>query len=134
VHKRLPLVRDVPQYMDELLKQVIIRPAMNERRVAVRLYGVRFAEVGRVRFSNGVELVGTADHPIFTPSGLIRLSDLKIGDFVNSAVSVVSTWEAVGRDTVYNLQVADTPEYFANGILVVTSWRAGQINSKHGTI
>jgi Hint domain len=101
---------------------------------AVRLYGVRFAEVGRVRFSNGVELVGTADHPIFTPSGLIRLSDLKIGDFVNSAVSVVSTWEAVGRDTVYNLQVADTPEYFANGILVVTSWRAGQINSKHGTI
>lgn len=39
-------------------------------------------------------------------------------DLDTFAVSVVSTWEPVGERTVYNIQVEDQPEYFANGILV----------------
>lgn len=45
-----------------------------------------------------------------------------------SAASVVSTWAPVGQAKVFNLQVEDAPEYFANGVLVhncdeLASWR-----------
>lgn len=44
------------------------------------------------------------------------------------AVNVASTWERVGLAKVFNIQVEDTPEYFANGILVhncdeIAAWR-----------
>lgn len=34
------------------------------------------------------------------------------------AVSVVSTWEPVGLAPVFNIEVEDQPEYYANGVLV----------------
>lgn len=41
---------------------------------------------------------------------------------VFTAPSVASTWRDVGVRRVYNLQVAETHEYFANGILVHNCW------------
>lgn len=38
------------------------------------------------------------------------------------AVSVASIWEPDGKDMVYNLTVANQPEYFVNGILVHNCW------------
>jgi phage terminase large subunit-like protein len=46
-------------------------------------------------------------------AGLRSLAGLE-----TTAISVVSTWEHVGPAIVYNLEVEDTHEYFANGVLV----------------
>ena len=42
----------------------------------------RPAAVGLVRFSTGAELLGTADHPVFTTRGWTRLDQLREGDTV----------------------------------------------------
>lgn len=89
----------------------------------VRSVGSRVAEVGTVCFSNGSSLTGTEDHPVLSCDAWHPLGSLSIGSrifFGGSArtVSVVSTWARVGDRTVYNLSVEDSPEYFANGILV----------------
>jgi hypothetical protein len=42
----------------------------------------RTSVVGRVRFSNGVELVGSPEHPIFTSHGVITMMSLHHGDIV----------------------------------------------------
>ena len=95
----------------------------------------RLAEVGRVSFSSGAELIGTAEHPVLTAHGWTSLRELTIGSWVVSIVadiaapssdrelgtsvaSVVSTWEVRDTARVYNLTVEGEHEYFANGILV----------------
>lgn len=47
---------------------------------------------------------------------IVESSSLPAG--VSSVVSVVSTWEAAGSATVYNLTVGDLPEYIASGVVV----------------
>lgn len=42
----------------------------------------RHAAVGLVRFSTGAELLGTADHPVYTTRGWTRLDQLREGDTV----------------------------------------------------
>lgn len=42
----------------------------------------RLAQVGRVGFSTGAELIGTTDHPVYTSSGWTDLSRLQSGDEV----------------------------------------------------
>ncbi len=42
----------------------------------------READVGRIEFSNGAELVGTPEHPVYTYRGWIRLDQLIVGDRV----------------------------------------------------
>jgi len=105
----------------------------------------RSANVGRVIFSNGKELIGTADHPVYTPHGWTRLGQLQRGDAAcainvssgvessgtaitagvasgvgleTSVASVVSTWQPMGEQDVFCLKVEGEPEYFANSILV----------------
>jgi predicted phage terminase large subunit-like protein len=48
----------------------------------------RQASVGRVLFANGAELVGTADHPVYTNVGWTRLDQLNVGE----AVCALSAW------------------------------------------
>lgn len=95
--------------------------------------------VGKVTFSNGSELVGTYDHPIYTEHGWVKLGELTKGLEVcaernsspaleTTVVNVVSTWQPKGEQDVYCLKVKDTPEYFANSILVhncdeLCAWR-----------
>ena len=48
-----------------------------------------------------------------------------------SAASVVSTWQPLGRQSVYCLKVEGEPEYFANGVLVhncdeIAAWQNGE--------
>lgn len=43
---------------------------------------MRRASVGRVAFSNGRYLVGTADHPFLTPHGWTKMANLKEGDLL----------------------------------------------------
>jgi phage terminase large subunit-like protein len=107
----------------------------------------RPAVVGLVKFSNGAELLGTREHPVYTPHGWTRMDHLRGGEKVcanraerNSAdsgrpsvcavvpnsprakvsfaVSVASTWRPMGQQKVFCLKVDGDPEYFANGILV----------------
>jgi phage terminase large subunit-like protein len=60
-------------------------------------------------------------HPINAEK---RIEPVKTAEQLSSpgpasfAASVVSTWEPAGTQIVYNLSVEETPEYFANGILV----------------
>ena len=92
----------------------------------------RNADVGETSFSNGANLIGTADHPLQTPHGWTKMGHLQKGDAVCAinaasrfspigelyAVSVASTWRPMGEMSVYCLTVEDQPEYIANGILV----------------
>ena len=52
---------------------------------------VRVAEVGRVRFSDGSELVGTGEHPVLTSYGWMTLRELSIGDFVQTNTSALTS-------------------------------------------
>jgi phage terminase large subunit-like protein len=85
----------------------------------------RSATVGRVEFDNGRELIGTADHPVFTSGDWLQMGRLSVGNTVCAirgsatiAVSVASTWQRVAERDVYCLAVEGEHEYFANGILV----------------
>ena len=83
--------------------------------------GSRLQPVGRVTFSNGAELVGTAEHPVWvTGYGWQRLDNLLAGDKVEGSApaSVLTPFEARGDQEVFNLRVKDSREYYANGILV----------------
>ena len=95
----------------------------------------REQDVGEVAFSTGAKLVGTTDHPVYTPQGWVDLGCLSVESVVCAtracaagcasdhapetfAASVVSTWRPMGQQRVYCLRVEGEPEYFANGILV----------------
>lgn len=93
----------------------------------------RNADVGVLALSHGRDLVGTADHPVYTLKyGWMRMDQLQQGwalcavgakngaapELGISAVSVASTWRHTGRQPVYCLKVEGEPEYFANGVLV----------------
>lgn len=67
----------------------------------------RAAEVGEVVFSNGAKLVGTADHPVYTDLGWMRLDQLKEDDQV-CALSVLSGVENGGIDTATAIMSAPT--------------------------
>lgn len=83
-----------------------------------------------VIFSNGKELVGTGNHPVYANNQWIRIDALRYGDSIlpkenihltKSIVPenvVVLHVEKINSQRVYNLSVADQHEYFANGILV----------------
>lgn len=79
--------------------------------------------VGRVVFSNGDQLDGTATHPVFLADGSkVSLSLLSAGDAVatdsSGVVTVARPWMATHLTDVYNLSVNEHHEYYANGILV----------------
>lgn len=84
----------------------------------------RLKKVFKVRFSNGAEITGTGAHPVLTGRGWMRISALRYNDTAYptetknvARVFVLSVCEQ-GQADVYNLTVADEPEFFANGILV----------------
>jgi phage terminase large subunit-like protein len=90
------------------------------------------SEVGVLRTSIG-ELIGTGNHPVWTENrgwvpmdaltqgdGLVACQSLRLSSTGAPLVvaSVVSNWQSVGRQPVYNLTVEEEPEFFANGVLV----------------
>jgi len=82
------------------------------------------AKVYKVTFSNGSALTGTANHPIYVKGkGFMRIDILQYGDPLSAVTNGVSAVHVVdispaGIDSVYNLTVDKTPEYYANGVLV----------------
>lgn len=82
------------------------------------------ASVVSIRFSDGVELTGTANHPIICKdNSIVKLQDLSDCDnlvwldFVRDRVLEGKTIQE-NLTRVYNLSVEGENEYFANGILV----------------
>ena len=84
------------------------------------------ADVRTVEFSDGRTLTGTGEHPVWLErvDDFVPLGKLTTGDEVAIAPSLrpapvnVARSFASGVAPVYNLTVADEPEFFANGILV----------------
>ena len=81
-----------------------------------------------VRFTDGREIKATANHPFLTADGdWVRVDNLKAGDMIRSldliqiAVSeaTISEIAYLGRQDVYNLEVAGTHCFAVNGGLVV---------------
>lgn len=68
-------------------------------------------------------LVGTYDHPVWMVGrGWVRLDAIQVGDMLSSRpgkdpIRVIGT-QPFGRADVYNLLIEDTPEFFANDVLV----------------
>jgi len=89
-------------------------------------------DVMTVKFSNGKELTGTPEHPIWVEgNGWNRMDALRYGYILSDTdtntpnkkharihVENVSAPELLEKRSVYNLTVADAHEYYANGILV----------------
>jgi phage terminase large subunit-like protein len=91
------------------------------------------AQLTTVSFSNGAEIQGTHDHPVWTENrGWVALSSLAITDqlvdhqwrpvFPQSPVCIESPPHPV---PVYDLEVEEVHEFFANGILVHNSTKDG---------
>lgn len=75
--------------------------------------------------SSGAHLTGTGNHPVWVEGrGFTPLRELTAGDILTSCrptgapVTVSRRPQPSGFAPVYNLSVGDTPEYFANGLLV----------------
>jgi predicted phage terminase large subunit-like protein len=100
-------------------------------------------EVHRLLLSNGVELVGTPDHPIFTNCGWKPLCEVTPDDIMLSydewgptnTVQLRAVTRSVNtglKQRVYNLTVDGSHDYFANGVLVhncdeMASWENVQM-------
>src|SRR6266568_486916 len=85
--------------------------------------------VSLLQLSTGRSIMGTASHPIwvqgkgFSPLGTLRPGDILI-DEQSSEVSCVSVAKLHNKMAVFNLEVEDCHEYFANGILTHNcAWR-----------
>lgn len=68
----------------------------------VRWTSTRVQKVGKVCFTNGAFLIGTADHPVYTNNGWTKLSDLKEG----AEVCAINAWngaENVGTGTTIGI-------------------------------
>ena len=82
------------------------------------------AEVMTVTFANRGYLTGTPDHPVWDGENFVRLDALRFGSSPDHMVDIagdrlrVVGMELAGRSDVYNLTVAEKPEFYANGILV----------------
>lgn len=88
----------------------------------------RDAPLVSVEFSNGARLTGTSGHFVFVQGkGFIRLDHLAIRDSVESddlyRVLVIKNVIMAQTADVYDLSIADQPEYYASGILVHNSAR-----------
>ncbi len=102
------------------------------RKVIAAKQTKRRAEIWRLTTTSGVVLEGTGDHPVWTQDGWVRLRELTDGSpalltFARTPIRVASVIRTGREACVFNLAVADDPEYFANGILVhnclVYLWR-----------
>lgn len=87
------------------------------------------AQVIRATFTNGAALVGTPQHPVYELGvGFVPMQALRAGEVVvtsrgaNVRVASLAAHEPDGQplreQAVYNLEVADAHEYFAQDILV----------------
>ncbi len=91
-----------------------------------------YTPVFTVEFDNGRSLTATAGHPVFVHgAGWTPVERLVAGtrvaciDREPSGPTVVCSVTPAGRTAVYNLQVEDVPEFFANGVLVHNCDAAG---------
>jgi phage terminase large subunit-like protein len=79
------------------------------------------ALVYRLRTSDGRELIGTGNHPVFVDrEGFLPLKSLMDGNILEAnakACSVLDVEILPDRQPVFNFEVEDNHEYFANGIL-----------------
>jgi hypothetical protein len=80
-------------------------------------------ELLAVELSSGEVLRGTGEHRVWCQGrGWTRIDALRPGDAAMAATAAVAVRvaqvTAAGRGEVWNLEVADQPEYFAAGILV----------------
>jgi hypothetical protein len=95
----------------------------------------RKSKVIEVEFTNGRKLKATKDHRIYTKNrGFIPLNEIRYSDIIEVEENYkrdvikqqklaqknvwVSSFGKQEEKIVYNLSVAEQPEYFANGILV----------------
>ena len=80
--------------------------------------------VYEVKTNAGNAIVGTENHKVWTGRGFLRIDELRVGEVVLSndkgfAFTKISSIKKYGfSDKVYDLEVADCHEFFANGILV----------------
>jgi len=78
----------------------------------------------RVRLRNGMELRCSDDHPLLTPGGWVEAGLLRAGDLVvvlagpHGDLEHVVLVEQTGRERTYDLTVANTHTFLANGIVV----------------
>lgn len=88
-------------------------------------------DVMTAHFSDGSTLTGTPNHPIWIRGrGFVRLDTTRYGDIIETwktsesftktsrPVFVLRVDLELKKHPVYNLSVSETPEYYANGILV----------------
>lgn len=129
-----------PIPIEHVMVGSMVHGRTGETHPVVAAFSSGFFPTWRLILSDDSSLVGTCDHPIWTSRGWVPLENLVPGDRVEPAISVdgeVVTVASVGRtglvECVYNLTVAEVPEFFANGILVHNCSDAGLYAYRHLT-
>jgi len=78
------------------------------------------ARVVKATFSDGTEIVCTPEHKFHTDKGWLSLDTIRYGDIITSQENVLLLVELQGAtsEDVYDLEVEDAHEFYANGLLV----------------
>ena len=95
--------------------------AENIERVVTRVYKRMADDTRLLRFSNGVELYTTDNHPIMClKGGFVAAADLKLGTVVRTTYGTTVLTASIPQEPyeVYNLTIERDNSYIANGIKV----------------
>jgi len=104
------------------------------------------AAVTTVEFDGCGPLTGTAEHPVFVHHvGWVPLGQLAVGARVacidrdpSVPTTAVRSLTPAGRAPVFNLQIEEVPEFFANGVLThncdAAAWGFHQLTGKTAAV
>jgi hypothetical protein len=106
-----------PRPIEQLSRGVKVLTRNGYRPVTHAWMSSPMAATYTVELSNGQQLVGTADHPVFCDGEFVPLASLSPGNIL-SGVGVLRIYANETREPVYNIEVEGEEEYYASGVLV----------------
>ncbi|MGC9155627.1 MAG: replicative DNA helicase [Ferrimicrobium sp.] len=98
------------------------------RSVAKRVVATGVKPLIRIEFDDGTHLDATANHPLATPQGFVRVMALKVGDRVialdertATVTKVIVALAPLPPELVFDIEVLESHCFYANGALVHNS-------------
>jgi replicative DNA helicase len=96
--------------------------------IAKRVVATGVKDLVRIEFVEGGYLDATPNHPVATPTGFVPVDRLQVGDHVMAVdadgtqrVNTVASFESLGAELVFDIEVMETHCFYANDALVHNS-------------
>jgi replicative DNA helicase len=96
--------------------------------IAKRVVATGVKDLVRIEFAEGGYLDATPNHPVATPTGFVPVDRLQVGDHVMAVdadgtqlFNTVASFESLGAELVFDIEVMETHCFYANDALVHNS-------------